>query len=123
MGNKIYFFGFCSHVTIEASSITCNIVVINPDMHGDPCNLNQALWRLNRNEADGGRGRVLISAARQVSKMRENEPIELASPVDGLEWHNIIAVIVISNSRREIEVVFTHVANCQIMGTFFKLGK
>ena len=92
-------------------------------MHGDPCNLNQALWRLNRNEADGGRGRVLISAARQISKMRENEPIELASPVDGLEWHNIIAVIVISNSRREIEVVFTHVANCQIMGTFFKLGK
>ena len=88
-------------------------------MHGDYHALigqvKHAFWRLICNEGDGGCGWVLVPVAGDVCEMVEYKPIEDTSPVDGLERCNIIAVIVISGSRREWEEVFTHVDNCQKM--------
>ena len=95
---------------------TCNNVVINPDMHSAKHTLlgkvHQAFWRLIRNEADGRGDWFLPPIAWQVCEMREYKPIEDTSPVGDLhQRYALIAVVVISSSRRHWEEMFTHVDN------------
>ena len=117
-----------SQVTTEASFITNarDNIVINPNVHsGDHALVGQvehAFRRLIRNERDGGRGHILVPSARasrfHVCEMLEHESVEDASPVDGLERHDIVAIVVISSSRGEIEEMYAHVDNCQKMRLF-----
>ena len=96
-------------------NITINKVVTQPDVHCANVTLVstviQALWRLISNKGDTGGGWVLIPIARLVCKMREDERVEGAIHwrVEGLEWDDIIAVVVIPSSRNEWKEMYAHI--------------
>ena len=78
--------------------------------------VHQAFWRLIRNEADGRGDWFLPPIAWQVCEMREYKPIEDTSPVGDLhQRYALIAVVVISSSRRHWKEMFAHVDNWQKM--------